>query len=91
MATESSQSDRIAWTLYRNPAGLWHWKRGEHGGSSNGHDRLSDCLVDAQANGYEPALHLLRLEPPGMVTRCPCSRRRHLHDAAIPQTVRAGK
>jgi hypothetical protein len=63
MAAESSQTDRVAWTLYRNAAGLWHWKRGEHGNPSTGYDRLSDCLADAQVNGYEPALHLLRLEP----------------------------
>lgn len=63
MAAESSQIDSIAWTLYRNPAGLWHWKRGERGSPSIGYDRLSDCLADAQVNGYEPALHLLRLEP----------------------------
>jgi hypothetical protein len=63
MAAESPQIDSIAWTLYRNPAGLWHWKRGEHGNSSIGYGRLSDCLADAQVNGYEPALHLLRLEP----------------------------
>ena len=63
MTTQSCGIDSIAWKLYRNPAGLWHWKHGDQDRSSTGYCRLSDCLADAKANGYEAALHLLRLEP----------------------------
>lgn len=56
---------KTIWTLWRGPSGLWHWKRADDLQSDMGFAALVDCLENARANGYEPGMHLLRMEPGG--------------------------